>query len=419
MIQAIRGTKDILPDRIAEWHFAEDIFRKVSANFAFTELRTPIFEKTEVFSRSIGESTDIVNKEMYTFTDRGGESITLRPEMTAALVRSVIQNNLLAQSQLLKLWYVGPFFRYERPQKGRLRQFHQYGAECLGSSYPESDAEIILLAVSIIKNLGIENYKLLINSLGNESSRISFRNHLVEYLNKYRNSLSQDSQFRLDNNPLRVLDSKDEKDIEIISSAPDILDFLDTESKLYFETVCDMLIQCGIEYQVQPRLVRGLDYYSHTVFEFQSSSLGAQDSFGGGGRYDGLFAQLGGKSSGAVGFAMGIERLLLILENENLVIPNAEVTDIFVILADNNLIHEALKISENLRNLGYKVQNDLQRRSLKSQMRDANKSMAKYALILGEEEYNKGEIIIKNMSDSSQLIVSIDKITEYQFNIDR
>ncbi len=264
MLQAIRGTKDILPVESGLWQYIEEVFRRVSGLFNYQELRTPIFEYTEVFSRSIGDGTDIVNKEMYTFTDKGDRSVTLRPEQTAALVRSVIQNNMLQQSSNLRLWYFGPFFRYERPTAGRLRQFHQYGAECIGSPNPESDAEVIMLATSIIKESGISDYKLLINTLGNPESRKRYRDVVREYFNDYSSEISEDSKIRLEKNPLRILDSKDKQDEIIVANAPLIKDYLDEESSVHFENVLRYIRNQGIGYEIQPRLVRGLDYYSHT-----------------------------------------------------------------------------------------------------------------------------------------------------------
>lgn len=402
MIQAVRGTKDILPDTISLWQFAEEVFRNVSSKYGYKELRTPIFEKTEVFHRSIGEQTDIVNKEMYSFLDKGGESITLRPEMTAAIVRSAIQNSLLSQNPLLKVWYFGPFFRYERPQKGRMRQFHQFGAESIGSDNPESDAENIFLADSVISSLGIPKYKLLLNSLGNSDVRANYRTALVNYLNKSALDLSDDSRCRLAANPLRILDSKDATDRKILENAPVILDFLDEESKKHFDSVIDMLNLSKIEYDVEPKLVRGLDYYCHTVFEFQSEALGAQDSFGGGGRYNTLFSQLGGKDTPAVGFAMGVERLLLILEETNSAPKLEDSPDVFIITNSDKLINSVVLYAKELRARGFSVLTDLLRRSMKAQFRDANRLGAKYCIIFGENEFARGTALLKNMQTGEQ-----------------
>ncbi|MGE5478864.1 MAG: histidine--tRNA ligase [Chloroflexota bacterium] len=396
MIQAIRGAKDILPDSAASWQFLYDVCKKASEQYGYSELRTPIFEKTEVFSRGVGEETDIVGKEMYTFTDRGGESVTLRPEATAALVRAVIQNSLVQEGSVSRLWYFGPFFRYERPQKGRLRQFHQYGAECLNSPNPEADVETLLLAKRIINGVGIDSYKLLINSLGNGESRAAYRAALVDYLRARESSLSGESVRRLETNPLRVLDSKDAKDIEILAEAPDILKYLDEDSRSRFDFVINSLEKLGLQYEIDKRLVRGLDYYSHTVFEFRSAGLGSQDSFGGGGRYDGLFEQLGGKPTPAVGFAFGLERILLILEALSATPAGAPSPDAVVVCDDAYFAFGEL-VAEKLRGGGYRVVSDLRRRSFKAQMRDANRMGARFAVIIGEDEAAKGGFTLKDM----------------------
>ncbi len=408
MIQSIRGTKDILPTEINKWHYIEDIFHRVSNLFGYNELRTPIFEKTEVFSRSIGETSDIVNKEMYTFTDKGGESITLRPEMTAALVRSVIQHQLAEQSSILRLWYFGPFFRYERPQKGRLRQFHQYGAECLGSPYPEADAEVIILADLILKTCGIYDYDLLINTLGTNQTRIRYRKALVEYFQKFKNDLSEDSKFRLETNPLRILDSKDTGDLEIIKNSPNILDYLDEESLNHFSKVQDYLKYNNIRFTITSQLVRGLDYYCHTVFEFRSKKLGAQDSFGGGGRYDGLFEQLGGKKTPAVGFAMGVERLILILDN--LFKQTKDSCDYYIACSNPEFIKVGIGIQKKLIENNFSTRIDLMRRSLKAQLREANKYNAKYVIIIGDLEFKNQKFILKDMQNGTQKEISFDDI---------
>jgi len=409
MIQNIRGTKDILPSQIQQWQRLEKIFSEVTSLYGYKELRTPIFEKTEVFSRSIGDTTDIVNKEMYTFTDKGGESVTLRPEMTAALVRSVIQHSLTHDVSSLRLWYFGPFFRYERPQKGRLRQFHQFGAECISSPYPESDVEIILLANQLINKSGIGNYTLAINTLGNTESRRLYKQELTKYLNDNKVKLSHESQNRLDINPLRVLDSKDEQDIIIAQNAPSILDFLDKESQQHFATVINLLSDTGVAFEIDNKLVRGLDYYCHTVFEFKSDALGAQDAFGGGGRYDGLFSQLGGKFTPAVGFAMGVERLLLIIESQ-LEANNQhyDECDVFVVCTSESLLQNAFKVSEMLRLRNLRTLSDLQRRSLKSQMRETNKINAKYCVIVGEEESARDSVIVKNLQNGEQSEIKLE-----------
>ncbi len=407
MIQAIRGTKDILPDAIDNWLLLEETAKKVCDSFGYKQIRTPIFEKTEVFSRGVGEGTDIVNKEMYTFLDKGGESVTLRPEMTAALVRAVVQSTVYLQQATTKLWYFGPFFRYERPQKGRLRQFHQFGAECISSPYPESDVEIISLAADYCRSLGIGDYKLLVNSLGNEASRQAYRKVLTDYLFDLKNELSPDSQARLEQNPLRVLDSKAEQDKTAVENSPNIIDSLDAESKEHFDKVLELLQGLGIEYTLSPRLVRGLDYYSHTVFEFQHNALGSQDSFGGGGRYNDLFNQLGGKPTPAVGFAMGVERLLLILESLDK-LPNPQIlADYYVLSGETKFIPEAQKIAANLRRQGHKVLTDLHHRSFKSQMKEANNLNIPQVVIIAEEELSRNVVKIKNMTTGEQKEIAL------------
>ncbi len=416
MIQSVRGTKDLLPDSIGYWHFIENIFSVVSDKYNYQEIRTPMFEKTEVFSRSIGEATDIVNKEMYTFLDKSGESLTLRPEGTASLVRAVIQSSLIQSSPLLRLWYFGPFFRHERPQKGRMRQFHQYGAECIGSNTPESDVEIILLSNDIIRSSGIEDYTLLLNTLGTNETRIRFKQELTDYLFSYKDKLSEDSRNRFENNPLRILDSKAQIDIDLLKDAPIILDYLDSESSEHFEKVKELLSNTSIEVNINPQLVRGLDYYCHTVFEFQSSALGAQDSLGGGGRYDGLFEQLGFKQKvPAIGFAMGVERLLLILEQTNKLPKTDNYPDVYLILTEPSLSKKMLEIAGIIRNRGFKVSYDLMNRSVKAQLREANKMNCKYTIILGEDELKLGKVLVKNMRNSEQIEVDVSKIADFNF----
>jgi len=405
MLKTPRGTKDILPGEIEKWQFIESKFREITEKYNYKELRTPIFETTEVFSRSIGEETDIVNKEMYTFLDKGGKSMTLRPEMTAALVRSVIQNNLCSQGELQRLWYYGPFFRYERPQKGRFRQFHQFGVECLASEYAESDVEIISLGIDLINSLQFKDYTLIINSLGNRESRQVYLNHLVEYFNDNKGSLSETSQIRLEKNPLRILDSKSEDDIKVNQNAPFIDDYFDNESNEHFDEVKSMLDYLNIDYRLDRRLVRGLDYYSHTVFEFQSNVLGAQDSFGGGGRYNSLFEQLGGKPTPAIGFAMGVERLLLILEqiNNN---EQKSCLDVYIVNAGIDNRNEIMKLADKLRK-NYSVVFDLKRKNIKAQFKEANKLNCKYTVVLGQQEIENNELSIKNMENGNQVKLSL------------
>ncbi len=415
MIKAVKGTKDLLPEDLFRWHFAEEKFREVTRSYGYNELRTPIFENTGVFSRSIGEESDIVNKEMYTFKDKGDESITLRPEMTAALVRACVEHNLTREHSLLRLWYFGPFFRYERPQKGRQRQFHQFGVECLGSPLASADAEVIMLADRLIKSLGVTQYKLLLNTLGTDETRDAYRKALIEYLESVKDHLSEDSKRRMLTNPLRVLDSKEKNDIEAVAKAPIILDFLDDASKAHFENVKAILDKFGINYEVNPFIVRGLDYYNHTIFEFRSDSLGSQDSFGGGGRYDKLFEQLGGASTPAVGFAMGVERLLIMLESINQFELKSYDTDIYVITYDDSQYSYGLEVAELLRDKGCSVLNDVKQRKFKTQFKEADKYKSRYALIIGEDEMLNNQVTIKNMATGEQNKISLNELTNYKF----
>ncbi len=413
MIQNVKGTKDVLPEESAKWHFVEDIFRDLSLKYGYKEMRTPAFEYTDVFVRSIGEGTDIVNKEMYTFEDKGGESVTLRPEMTAAVIRSFVQNSLHGSGSVQRVWYFGPFFRYERPQKGRLRQFHQYGAECISSPHPESDYEIIRLAVGAIRALGIENFKLLLNTLGNKASRDKYREELVKYFKGHIGKISEDSRNRLEVNPLRILDSKDHRDIEVSANAPRITDCLDEESAEHFGSVKALLDASGVEYEISPNLVRGLDYYSHTVFEFQSTLLGSQNSFGGGGRYNDMFEEFGAKNNPAVGFAIGVERLIIILEEQEKFANIETKPDVYIVSLDKEFAPYVNNVAERIRDAGYAVITDLLRRSFKAQLRDANKNNVRFAVIIGEEEYKSGKVQLKNMQDGSQVLVEPEIISDY------
>lgn len=415
MIQAVRGTKDILPDSSYIWQFLESKFREVTGKFCYGELRTPVFEKTEVFKRSIGDETDIVNKEMYTFEDKGGESLTLRPEETAALVRAAIQNNLLNQSNILRAWYFGSYFRYERPQKGRLREFHQFGCECIGSPNPESDAEIILLASNLFKAIGINGTTLMINTLGDDSVRTNYRKILIDYFSSHKENLSEDSLRRLETNPLRILDSKEECDIEINKNAPKILDCLNPESKAHFDSVLSYLDAAGVNYTITPELVRGLDYYCNTVFEFRNNTTGSQDSIGGGGRYNGLFEALGGKPAPAVGFAMGVERLILTMESLGILPDSPYKTDAYVISGSDKFLPRAIEIANILRNKGLTVTSDLFRRSFKSQFKESNKAAARYSVIIGDDEFANNTVTIKDMEKSTQETISVDNLNNYNF----
>jgi histidyl-tRNA synthetase len=351
---------------------------------------------------------DIVGKEMYVFTDRAGEELALRPELTAGVVRAVVQHGLLARRSLWRLWYYGAAFRYERPQKGRYRQFHQYGVECIGSPYPESDAEVILLAVAVLRELGIADYRLQLNTLGSPAVRQRYRTALVAYLESVREKLSPESQLRLERNPLRILDSKDEGDQALLRSAPLLIEYLDAESREHFEALCRMLQQQGVPFELNPHLVRGLDYYTHTVFEFVSSRLGAQNAFGGGGRYDGLVESFGGPPTPAVGFSFGVERLLLLLPERT---PDGAV-EIYVARAEVEP-EVALSLLEELRRAGYRAVGDLQRRSLKAQLREADRLGARLAIILGRTEWQQRRLVLRDLRNGQQWECPVQELGEH------
>lgn len=412
MITVVRGMRDIHGAEMAMWHRVEDVMRRMSHAFGYEEFRTPIVEHTELFKRGVGEETDIVGKEMYTFEDRGGDSLTLRPEMTAPIVRAAIEHNLVRHQPTTRLWYMGPLFRYERPQKGRYRQFHQFGAECLGSPHPEADVEIIMLAAETLRELGVPNVKLEINTLGTSAARTAYRQSLVEYLTANQSKLSTDSQRRLQTNPLRVLDSKDADDRIVIAAAPLLIDHLDDESRTHFETVRLLLDTSGVSYEVNPLLVRGLDYYSHTVFEFTSTDLGSQNTVCGGGRYDPLFAMLGGGDVPAVGFSIGIERLIILLEQAQGA-ANPTPPDVYLCAMGDEARVPAQLLALRLRRNGLSVVTDVLRRSGKAQLKDANRFNVRYTMILGGDELAAGTITVKNMSDGTQQTVPVPEIETY------
>ena len=407
-IQAIRGMHDVLPEESPRWQWVERVFREVSERFGYEEIRPPLVEAAQLYVRSIGESTDIVGKEMYVFTDRAGEELALRPELTAGVVRAVVQHGLLARRSLWRLWYYGAAFRYERPQKGRYRQFHQYGVECIGSPYPEGDAEVILLAVAVLRELGIADYRLQLNTLGSPAVRQRYRTALVAYLESVREKLSPESQLRLERNPLRILDSKDERDQALLRSAPLLIEYLDAESRGHFEALCRMLQQQGVPFELNPHLVRGLDYYTHTVFEFVSSRLGAQNAFGGGGRYDGLVESFGGPPTPAVGFSFGVERLLLLLPERT---PDGAV-EIYVARAEVEP-EVALSLLEELRRAGYRALGDLQRRSLKAQLREADRLGARLAIILGRTEWQQRRLVLRDLRNGQQWECPVQELGEH------
>ncbi len=400
-IQSIRGMHDILPQQSPLWQFFESTIKQLLQSYAYNEIRMPVVESTDLFCRSIGEVTDIVEKEMYTFEDRNGDSLTLRPEGTASCVRSGIQHGLF-HNQQQRLWYMGPMFRHERPQKGRYRQFHQVGVETFGIDTPDIDAELILLSARMWKLLGLENISLQLNTLGTSECRKAYRVVLVDYLNQHKAVLDEDSLRRLETNPLRVLDSKNPEMQSMIEAAPKLMDYLDEESREHFNKLTAILDQAGIEYTINTRLVRGLDYYCKTVFEWVTDALGAQGTVCAGGRYDGLVEQLGGRATPAAGFAMGIERLLSLLEDAGKQVDNA--ADIFVMLQGDNAQLAGLSIVEQLRDqLPDKIiQCNCGGGSFKSQMKKADKSGASIALILGEDEINNKTVSVKLLREKAE-----------------
>ncbi len=419
-VQAIRGMHDVLPEQTPRWQYAEKIIRKVLESYCYKEIRLPIVEKTELFKRSIGEVTDIVEKEMYTFDDRNKESLTLRPEGTAGCLRACLEHGLL-HNQVHRLWYYGPMYRYERPQKGRYRQFYQLGLETYGMPGPDIDAEIILLTDRLWKQLGIrDKVKLQLNTLGTTEERMVYRDKLVDYFKQHIEVLDEDSQRRLKTNPLRILDSKNRDLQKVINGAPELMDYLGDDSRSHFETLTKTLDQLGVEYQLNSRLVRGLDYYGKTVFEWVTEDLGAQGAICAGGRYDGLIEQLGGKKNYAIGFAMGMERLLLLLDQlDNL--PIDRCVDVYMILVGEEAEKKGLQLAEMIRNEidGIKLHVNCGGGSFKSQFKKADKSGAEYAVILGEDEVSRGEICLKplritqeqkSMSQKELIKLLIEKI---------
>ena len=409
-LKAIRGMHDILSDKTPLWQSIEKTAAEIFSSYGYREIRIPVVEKTDVFSRSIGESSDIVTKEMYSFTDRNGDQLTLRPEGTAGCVRAGIEHGLF-HNQTRKLWYTGPMFRHERPQKGRQRQFHQIGLEAFGFEGPDIDAEIILICARLWGMLGLENIKLLINNLGTTETRDKYRNTLVTYFNQHRSKLDEDSLRRLDTNPLRILDSKNPEMQDIINGAPVMVDFLDGESATHFDGLKRLLDNLNIHYELAPHLVRGLDYYSKTVFEWTTDELGAQGTVCAGGRYDDLVEQFGGTPTPACGFAMGIERLVELLENSR--ISFQEDPDIYFILTGPDTIATALQLAESIRDRfpGISILTHCGGGSIKSQFKKADKSGAKFALILGEDELANHSIGFKSMREqAAQETVNLDEI---------
>lgn len=410
---APRGTKDILPGAVNGWRYVESVLRDVCREFNYQEIRTPIFEHTELFQRGIGDGTDVVDKEMYTFNDRSGRSITLRPENTAAVVRSFVENKLYAEPMPLKVFYIGPMFRYDRPQAGRMRQFHQFGVEAMGSPSPVVDAETILLAITVLKRLGLKDLKLKINSVGCPKCRPQHRTLLQDYFRPHLKELCEDCQSRFDRSPLRILDCKVDHDKPFMAGAPKITDSLCEECHDHFEMVKKLLDEAGVDYEVDSTLVRGLDYYTKTAYEVQYSPLGAQSAVGGGGRYDGLVEELGGPSTPGVGLAMGLERIILALEKQGLLKSEKEAIDVFAVVPDEGGTADAFKAVMTLREAGYSCDMNQIGRSMKAQMKQADRAGARFALIFGEEERSRGAVTVRNMADSSQEEIKRSEIVSY------
>lgn len=414
--QRPKGTNDILPGESEKWQFVEETARLLFGDYQYHEIRTPLFEHYEVIARSVGDTTDIVSKEMYDFYDKGDRHVTLRPEGTAPIVRSYVENKLFGPefSKPYKVFYTGPMFRYERPQKGRLRQFHQIGVEAFGSSNPATDVETMVMAMEFFRQLGINHIRLVINSLGDKETRKNYRNALIDYLSQYESELSQDSQRRLHENPLRVLDSKDARDQKFVAQAPSILDYLSTAAKEHFEQVKAMLDALGVAYEVDSTMVRGLDYYTHTIFEIMSDNekMGSQSTICAGGRYDQLVEELGGPATPGFGFAMGIERILLILAAEEATLPVANGIDAYVVNLGQTTNIEALKVVQSIRNAGFSADRDVMGRKAKAQFKSADKAGAKLVFTLGEDELNSQTIQVKAMASGIQKTIALKDVYE-------
>jgi histidyl-tRNA synthetase len=411
--KSIKGTKDILPDESHLWQSVEQHIRSVMETYNYKEIRTSVFEETSLFARSIGELTDIVGKEMYSFIDRSGDSLTLKPEMTAAVIRSYIQHNLGKKQPLTKVYYLSPAFRQERPQAGRLRQFHQFGAEAIGGSNPEIDAEIISLSAAIYKKFGITEFEVRINSVGCQKCREEYKFILKSFLSAIANKLSTESQRKIDTNPMRVLDSKDENDKQLTIGAPLIKDYLCDECRIHFEKLQSLLQITGVDYVVDGRIVRGLDYYTKTAYEIISNELGSQDALTGGGRYDLLVSELGGKPTPSVGFAAGMERLIMILKKRNKLNVTAPHPKLFIAAMDDKSRNRVFQEIFKLRNQGISCETDLLNRSLKAQMREADRQQADYVIVIGENEINSNRVSVKAMRTGIQQEISLDELPNY------
>ena len=416
MINVPKGTKDILPQESYKWQYVEKIARETARIFGASEIRTPTFEHTEVFLRGVGETTDIVNKEMYTFLDKGNRSITLKPEGTAGIARAFVENGLANSALPAKFFYLTPCFRYERPQAGRLREFHQFGVEFLGSYSADIDAETILLAKTFLENVGIKNVSLYINSIGCKECRKNYENALKEYLNQNLDALCPLCKDRLNKNPLRILDCKNDDCKEITKNAPKILDYICQDYSAHLEKVKKLLDIAGVEYKINPNIVRGLDYYTRTVFEFVSENIGAQGTVCGGGRYDGLIKELGGTDTPGIGFAVGIERILLLLENTGVEIENPNKVKIYFAPMGESESEKVFELVSNLRAQGVLCDFDHMGRGIKAQFKYADKIGAEYVAVIGSNELAEGAVKIKKMADGSESFVKFSDIKDFLSN---
>ena len=413
-LQKPKGTQDILPLEAARWQYVENLARETFKKYHYGEIRTPMFEHYEVISRSVGDTTDIVTKEMYDFYDKGDRHITLRPEGTAPVVRSFVENKLFAPEvqKPVKLYYIGSMFRYERPQAGRLREFHQIGVECFGSKNPATDVETIAMAYQLFGDLGIQDVTLHLNTLGSPESRAAYRQALIDYLTPLKETLSKDSQRRLDENPLRVLDSKEKEDKLAVENAPSILDYLDEESQAHFDAVRGMLETLGLPYVIDTNMVRGLDYYNHTIFEFITKVDKAELTICAGGRYDGLVEYFGGPETPGFGFGLGLERLLLILEKQGIELPVDSQMDVYIAVLGEGANGKALELVQALRQQGLTAERDYLGRKIKAQFKSADSFKATTVITLGESEVESGQVTIKNNASRQEMAVRLDELME-------
>lgn len=404
----IKGTEDVLPGESYRWQFVEDVMRKQAQSYGFKEIRTPVFEHTELFNRSVGDTTDVVQKEMYTFETKGGESVTLRPEGTAGAARAVLEHGVYNDGYPIKAYYFTSCYRYEKPQKGRQREFHQFGIEVYGAPSYFADAEVICVANSIFDRLGVMNLRLEINSIGCKECRPNYHKALKEYFNAKRDCLCETCLSRLDRNPMRILDCKNKECAEIAKAAPIVLDYICDDCRTHFDGVKSCLDAARLRYHINPRIVRGLDYYTRTVFEFISSDIGAQGTVCGGGRYDGLIEELGGQHTPSLGFGMGIERLLLLLDSQNIEIPQPPVCDLYVVGLGENAKLKAFNIIEGIRSSSLIAEGDIVGRALKPQMKYANKIKARFLIIIGDSELENNKAKLKNMETHEERDIPLD-----------